>query len=32
MGLAEYLMYSPRISSCFSEEEAEDDFDAEDDK
>ena len=31
MGLAEYFMYSPRLSPCLSAEEAEDDFVAEED-
>jgi len=32
MGLAEYFMYSARISPCLSAEEAEDDFVAEEDE
>ena len=32
MGLAEFFMYSPRISSCLLEEEAEDDLVAEEDE
>ena len=32
MGLAEYFMYTPRISPCLSVEEAEDDLVAEEDE
>ena len=32
MGLAEYFVYSPRISPCLLAEEAEDDFVAEEDE
>jgi len=32
MGLAEYFMYSPRISPCLSAKEGEDDFVVEEDE
>jgi len=31
MGLAEYIMYSPHPSTCFSAEDAEDEFGVEED-